>query len=249
MEEHEIRWRLEIAPLLESLPVAEVAVLARRAVPRWLEQGEPVLVQGTPPSSLAFVVDGCVAVGAVSPEGRQAILALRGPGEIVGENGLFQPRCRPGSFEAWGDPGGSEEPCPPFLPGAWARSPGRVLFLGLESVQPLVWRYASFARALAELAQERWEETAERLADLLLGGVSARVRSVLARLAQASGVAHADGTLISLPVTQGDIAAMIGTSRESVNRSLAGLAASGEVRVADRRHLVIRRPMGREASA
>jgi CRP/FNR family transcriptional regulator len=140
--------------------------------------------------------------------------------------------------------------CPPFLPGAWARSPGRVLLLGLESVRPLLWRHPSFARALAELAQERWEETAARLADLLLGSLSVRVRSVLVRLAEASGVAHKEGTLISLPVTQGDIAAMVGASRESVNRALADLAASGEVCVVDRRHLVIRGRRTRlEASA
>jgi CRP-like cAMP-binding protein len=64
--------------------------------------------------------------------------------------------------------------------------------------------------------------------------VTARVSSRLRDLAESHGVRAADGVRINVPLTQDELARMVGASREAVNRTLTGLAARGLVRSRDR---------------
>jgi CRP-like cAMP-binding protein len=63
--------------------------------------------------------------------------------------------------------------------------------------------------------------------------------AVLRDLAGRWGSPVEEGTVIGLPVSQGALAAMVGASRESVNRALRQLLASGAVRRRGRRYVLV----------
>lgn len=214
-----LRW-LECAPLFESLPAHELCGLAARAHRCRFERGEAVMTQGQAPPAVYLVLEGCIAVGTVTASGREAILALRGAGELVGEHALAEDLAPPDQLWGYANP---------FLPAGWARAASELLAIPLDAAGRLPERYPSFARAFAALMLERWAAAAEGFADVVTGEIHERVRFVLERLGVSAGIRCADGVLIDLPVTQGDLAAMVGASRESVNRVLRRMVAAGDL--------------------
>jgi CRP-like cAMP-binding protein len=64
------------------------------------------------------------------------------------------------------------------------------------------------------------------------------VRRRLLALAHQHGRRTPDGIRIDVPLTQEDLAAMVGAARETVNRTIVSLISSGFVRVEDRRYIL-----------
>ena len=71
-------------------------------------------------------------------------------------------------------------------------------------------------------------EQAEELATMT---VEERLMCQLRKFAEWSGKPTADGLRIAIPLTQTELATLVGTSRESVNRSLSRLRNAGKVRL------------------
>jgi CRP-like cAMP-binding protein len=94
---------------------------------------------------------------------------------------------------------------------------------------------------LPSLAAERQRRLAELACQLAWIDVAGRVQTRLDDLAARFGREVAGGTLIDLFLTQEDVAALIGATRESANRALRSLAARGLVRAAGRGRYVLPR--------
>lgn len=104
-------------------------------------------------------------------------------------------------------------------------------------------------RAAADLLIARAHRAAALAADLAWLGVRARVERRLDDLADRFGRPVEGGRLILLPLTQDEVAALAGTTRESANRALRALAADGTIRMAARgRYVVMPQPGGSVAS-
>lgn len=95
-------------------------------------------------------------------------------------------------------------------------------------------------RAAADLLTARAHRAAALAADLAWLDVRARIVRRLDDLAQRFGRPVEGGRLILLPLTQDELAALAGTTRESANRALGALAADGTIRVAARGRYVVR---------
>jgi CRP/FNR family transcriptional regulator len=94
--------------------------------------------------------------------------------------------------------------------------------------------------AAADLLALRAHRAAALAGDLAWLSVRMRVARRLEDLAERFGRPVDDGRLILLPLTQDEIAAIAGTSRESANRALRSLVALGAIRVAARGRYVVR---------
>ncbi|MGZ4110304.1 MAG: Crp/Fnr family transcriptional regulator [Actinomycetota bacterium] len=94
--------------------------------------------------------------------------------------------------------------------------------------------------AAADLLASRAHRAAGLAADLAWLDVRSRVWRRLDDLSERFGRAVDGGRLILLPLTQDEVAAMAGTSRESANRALRALVADGTIRVAARGRYVVR---------
>jgi CRP/FNR family transcriptional regulator, cyclic AMP receptor protein len=95
-------------------------------------------------------------------------------------------------------------------------------------------------RAAADLLTTRAHRAAALAAELAWLGVRARITRRLEDLAERFGRPVEGGRLILLPLTQDEIAALAGTTRESANRALRAMVAGGDIRVAARGRYVVR---------
>lgn len=95
-------------------------------------------------------------------------------------------------------------------------------------------------RAAADLLTARAHRAAALAAELAWLEVRARIARRLDDLAQRFGCPVEGGRLILLPLTQDEVAALAGTTRESANRALRALVAEGRLRIAGRGRYVVR---------
>jgi CRP-like cAMP-binding protein len=97
-----------------------------------------------------------------------------------------------------------------------------------------VERQPGTAEQLLRLVAGRLHRTRTALEEALACDIAGRVAGRLRDLVADHGVAEAGGVRLGVPVTQDELARMVGVSRETVNRTVGALAARGLVRSAPR---------------
>ncbi len=180
--------------------------------PRRLPHDEIVVRQGDP-LECHLVASGAVRISSVTREGREVVVGVLGAGDLFGESALLG---RPSPVQA--------------------RAVGTtdLVVLPLAHVRDVLRHHPSTAEELLRLIASRLHRTSRALEESLSGDLPARLSSRLRDLADAHGVPDRDGIRIRVPLTQEELARMVGATREAVNRTLAGLAARGLVASRDR---------------
>jgi CRP/FNR family transcriptional regulator len=163
----------------------------------------------------------------VTPDGREVVVALLGAGDLFGEDALL------------GQPSAVD---------ARAVGPTELAALPLDHVRGVLRHSPSTAEEMLRLVASRLHRTSRALQDSLAGSLPARLSGRLLDLAETHGETGPGGVHIRVPITQDELARMVGASREAVNRTLGGLAAAGLVRT-EGRIVVIPDPaaLGRQA--
>jgi CRP-like cAMP-binding protein len=190
-------------PMLEQL----AGTLRRRRFRR----GEVIMHQGDPGDSLHIVAAGAVKILLPSTEGEEAIIATLRPGDYFGELALLDGAPRSATATAL------EASDTLVLP--------RPVFVELLDTLPGL-RDALFAGLAHEL--RRLTGHVEELHFLDLAG---RLAMRLTRLARESSPDAHGEIRLGWPYTQSDLAAMIGGTRQSVNRLLSELVEDGLIRI------------------
>jgi CRP-like cAMP-binding protein len=182
---------------------------ARAGISRRLPHDDVVVRQGDPVACLFLVTAGVVRLSSVTLTGREIVVGLLGPGDLFGESALLA------------------EPSP-----VEARVVGRadVVTLPLAEVRHIIRHQPGVSEELLRLVADRLHRTSRALEDSLSADLPTRLSRRLRDLAEAHGVLAPEGVRIDVPLTQTELARMVGASREAVNRTLGGLAARGLVR-------------------
>ena len=187
--------------------LGEVARQLRR---RRFRRNEVIFHQGDPGDSLHIVTAGAVKVVLPSAEGEEAIIATLRPGDFFGELSLLDGAPRSATVVA--------------LDSAETMALPRTAFLELLDGDPTL-RDALLAGLAHEL--RRLTSHVEELHFLDLAG---RLAMRLSRLARDADPVSKEVRL-DWPYTQSDLAAMIGGTRQSVNKLLSGLVDDGMVTI------------------
>ena len=195
----------------------------------WFPPGHVVVREGETPASLFVVEVGAVAISCTAPSGRMGTLAVLGPGDAFGIEGLARANPPGAGRLRTGEPA--------LLPEARTLVRSRILCAPVSGLRPALEQVSQIARWLAAAAL-RLQEQERLLLRALTLTVPDAVHSALADLARRHGQAVPGGLLIDLPVSQESLARMVGATRESVNRALQGLAAAGLVGRSGRRYVV-----------
>lgn len=202
------------APLFESLD-DEVRELLRSAMGEVsLRRGETLFSEGDPGDRLYLVVDGKVKLGHRASDGRENLLAVLGPGELLGELTLFDPGPRTATAIAVG--------------------PTRLAELRHDEFVALIDSRPELAKHMLRALAIRLRRTNEALADLVFSDVPGRVAKALLDLADRFGEQTGDGVHVPHDLTQEELAQLVGASRETVNKSLADFIARGWIRLEGR---------------
>ncbi len=190
--------------------------------------GEALCLEGDPSSAVWFVVEGHVKLSKVALSGREVVLELRGPGEVVGEMGVIDGGPRSASVITLG--------------------PTELVALTPAEFFDVVDRRPAISRRLLRHLVGRLRQAADRQLELGTADVVVRLAQRLVELAGSLGVDQTvdldavagdeatAGVLIAEGISQQDLADWCGTSRDSVVRALrhlrtAGLVDSGRSRV------------------
>jgi CRP-like cAMP-binding protein len=197
--------------LLKHLPPADLDSLAQMASTKLYKAGEPVFLKGDPGSAMMAVLNGRVRICACSVEGREVVLNVMVPGEVFGEIALID---------------GGERTADAF-----AMEPTELLVLQRRDFLPFLARNPEVCIRLLEVMCRRLRWASQQLEDVSFLDLRARLAKRLIYLWDHHREASDDTRPRGVRIQQHTLAAMIGTSREAVNKQLRSWEVDGMIDV------------------
>lgn len=208
------------ADMFRGLSEPALERLAQRTVERQYGRGQVLFVRGDVGDSMLLVLEGLLKVYDSSPEGAELLLSTVGAGGTVGALALADGGARSASVAAL--------------------HPTRVLLVGRADFLELVRRDGSVAEPLLCYLSAHLRRLTDLAGDLVFLGLPQRVAKLLTGLADRDGKRVPEGVLLDLPLTQSEIAAMVGTSRQSLNTVLGGFVREGLIELRGRQIVLLR---------
>ena len=215
MNPEEAAGLLGSTDLFKNLDPPVLEHLGRSVTLRNYRRGHLIFSQGEPGDSLFVISEGLVKVFVTSEEGEDMVLVtLRSP-ETFGELALIDGGLRSASAEAL--------------------EPTRAVTLSRGTLLELLQSHPALAQSLLSSLGGLVRRLTEQAADLVFLDLHGRVAKLLLSLAEERGRRENQEILLDLQVTQGDLAAMVGGSRQSVNHILQAFQRRGYLEIKGRR--------------
>ena len=187
--------------LLSDLPEQLSSGLLANAKPVKLAANEILFLAGDPGEGCFRLNEGLLKVSMVSPTGAERILAILGPGSIVGDMAMIDGRPRSASVSALRD-------C-------------KLSFISRSAFEAVAEKNPEIYKHLLSLLAARLRDTDQVVAAGTFLPVQGRVARALLDLAKAFGNEVGGGrVVIRQKLSQSDVAAMAGIARENVSRIL-----------------------------
>jgi len=197
--------------LFGDLTPQELLHLADSSTTEDLRRGDVLFHEDEAADTLYVVVEGRIAIAKRSIDGRESVVALMEPGDLFGEMQLFESLGR--SAEAR------------------ALEPSQVLAVGYGAIREVYEQRPELLWGVVALLAGRLRSMDVALADSVFLDVTGRTAKRLVEMA-----AGADE--FTLPVTQEELAAMVGASRERVNKAIASFVRLGWIEQSERRYRI-----------
>jgi CRP/FNR family transcriptional regulator, cyclic AMP receptor protein len=208
-------------PLFASLSPQQLEELGRMARRQRFARDEVIFYQGDSGDSFYVILAGQVKVSVSSPEGQEAILVMLDAGESFGELALLDEQPRSATIEATG--------------------PTEVLVMRKDEFHRIIHQYPDIALHLLRVMTKRLRDTDQLVQDAAFLDVAERLAKKLLQLIESHGRKSERGIELDIHLTQQDLAAMIGATRESVNKQLGAFRDRGILSV-DRQRITILKP-------
>ncbi|HWZ37885.1 MAG TPA: Crp/Fnr family transcriptional regulator [Bradyrhizobium sp.] len=182
--------------------------LGRYAKHTVLKRGATIFAKGDPGNSLYAVVSGTVKISISSPDGRNAILNLVGPGETFGEMSVLDGQTRSAD--------------------ATANTNCEIYVIDRRDFLPFMRNQPALSMKFIELLCTRLRRTSDQVEQVILQDLPGRLASALLGLADRRKLEPESQTI---SITQQEISEMVGMTRESINKQLRAWAVRGWVRL------------------
>ncbi|SDW15854.1 transcriptional regulator [Alicyclobacillus hesperidum] len=184
--------------LFKDLTAEELAHVYQLTVEHHYQRGDYVFMEGQEREAVYFIRRGLIKTFKVDDEGREHIINILGRGSMFPHVGFFQDTPYPATAEAMESSILLSIRCRPF--------------------DQLLTEKPEIARKVMRVMGERILLLQSKLQELASYDSHDRVIALLRHFAEEYGEPHADGIHVKLPITHGEMANMIGMTRESVNR-------------------------------
>ena len=169
--------------------------------------GEMIFAPTPSPQSVFLLEQGLVRIFRLSEAGGETSFGYISPGEVFGELAAFSDKARE-SF-------------------AQAVRRSSVWRVPRQQFQRTLAARTGVVLEVSRQMGERMKRIETRVENLVFRDVRSRVADILLELGEDFGVEEAGGLLIDLPVTQAELATLVGSTRQSVNVSLRELESEG----------------------
>ena len=210
--------------LFADLTTAELIGLAALMRPRAYAKDEVIYLRGDPGTAFYVIASGKVKIALTSPDGKEIILRRLGPGGFHGELALLDDEPRSAD--------------------AIATEPSVLLVLQRDAFRRFLADHPSAATKLLATVSHYLRRNAELIQDATFLDVPARLARVLLDLATdgtGSSDLPAPGAVIPDRMKQGELAALVGATRESINKWLGAFEKQGLIRF-DKGEITLLRP-------
>jgi len=203
---------------LGALSAPESDALEERASRRRHARGAALFREHEDSDSVVVVLAGRVKVSTVT-DGREVVLAFRGPGDLVGELSAIERRPRSATVTAV--------------------EPVEALTLAASEFRAFLHAHPRVALLLLEMLSRRLRDADRKRVEFAAHDTVGRVSARLVELAEAHGRPAGAGVEITLPLSQEELAGWTGASREAVGKALQLMRGLGWVATQRRRITVL----------
>ncbi|GAA4571996.1 Crp/Fnr family transcriptional regulator [Planotetraspora kaengkrachanensis] len=204
----------EPGEFLDLLTAEEIDDLRTAGRPRRWERGATVMNEGETADWVLVLTSGRVKVSSHTEGGTEVVLALRGPGALLGDMSALDGHPRSGTVTAL-------EPVEGIV---------------LRDFPDFLRRHGRVAVLLMRLIVGRLRDADRKRVEYGAYDTTVRVATRLVELAERYGEPEGGGVRVALPLSQDELAAWTGASREAVSKALRtlrdrGLIETGRLRV------------------
>jgi CRP/FNR family cyclic AMP-dependent transcriptional regulator len=203
------RDALLASPFFAHMRAEELDAIITFASERRVPKGSTIFTKGDPGTSMMAVLTGRVRVSSVSADGREVTLNVIDAGEIFGEIALLDGKPRSADATALDDT--------------------VLMVVERRHFLPFLLKNETLVERLLVVLCDRLRRTSGALEDLALLDLPARLSRLLLKLAQDYGRPTESGIRIDLKLSQRDLATLVASSRETVNKQLRGWREQGVV--------------------
>ncbi len=197
---------LRSIPLFSHLRDGDIERIGKGARDRHYTKNSVIVFENDPGEGLYVVLSGQVKVAKIGEDGREVILSTRGEGDFFGEMSLIDDEPRSAHVIAMED--------------------SDLLVLRREDFQKRLHETPRIAIGLLGALCKRLRLADKKIGGLALLDVSGRVARLLIEMADEN-----DGMTVRRAITHQTIAQMIGSSRETVSRSISNMVDQGLIDV------------------
>lgn len=166
-----------------------------------------------------MLAEGRIRLYSITPDGKQAILAIVEPGELFGELAILGSDERDEHAQAVGN--------------------SKVVALPRDAIESVLLRNADLSLAITKFVGFRRKKLERRLRNLLFRSNRERLVGLLCELLEQYGRRIEEGLLIDIKLSHQDIAGLIGITRESVTLTLGELQFERLITVGRQRIVVL----------
>lgn len=202
---------LKYVPLFQNLTPQDRERLSELMKDQSLKKGEVLFRRGSEGDSLYIVRSGKIKISLQSATGDEVVLAIFADYDFFGEMALLD-----------GLPRSAD---------ATAIEPTEVASLSREDFLFFVNGSRNAIRAVLLSLSQRLRRTDDLLQDTCFLNISGRFAKKLLELAESHGESDGEAVYIRIPLTQRDLASMVGTTRESINKEFRILREKGLVNI------------------
>jgi len=197
-------------------PADVLALIAASGVTKNLQRGDVLFSEGDTPESMYIVLSGriAIAIGNQPIDGRESVLALMERGDLFGELALLDNGKRSAMARA-------------IEPSSLLQIPYSIVRQQLQLNPTMLW-------GVTKMLAMRLRIMDEVLSDSVFLDVTGRTAKRLLELSSGKDE-------FVLPITQEELAGMVGASRERVNKAIASFIRLGWLEQHDRRYRILMR--------
>jgi len=210
---------LSEVPLFAGLTSQDLELVSQRVRQRRYRQGDTIFRRDDPGVALYIILSGKIKIHNDTADGGEIIITLLSAGDFFGELACID-----------GDERSAD---------ATTLELTELLMLTREDMHDIIQRHPRLGLNLLVTVAGRLRRTTEALQALSTLDVNGRVAQQLLTLAEQHGTETDEGTRIDVRLTQSDLAALVGASRESVNKVLGYYRRRKWVAVGDDHRLTV----------
>jgi len=220
MRIEEIKRVLANFTLFHELTDLELTNVANIAIARDWKKQSHVFLQGDPLQNVYFIYDGKIKIYKSDVNGKEQIVAIAKKGEMFPHVGFF----RKGDYPAYAE----------------VLEPSTLIAVPISKFESVLIDNPELCIKVFKVLGEKIVDLQDRLEEQILNNTYEQIIKLLIRLAQKHGIEQEDGTiLLKSEFTNKDLANMIGTTRETISRTLTKMKKDELIEVDDRGNMIV----------